>query len=188
MSKGSSMTEYTSEALYTIDEHETCLSAVRDLAATSPDGVLFKRPKNFDWVDVTVAEFLEDVYAVGKGLVANGIEPGDRVVIMSDTRYEWTVLDYGIWAAGAITVPIYPSSSTSQCEWIVGNSGAKLAIAEKSGHTTRLSSFVKEGDRPEGDTSAHLNRVLEINSGAIDILVNDGKEAGIEQDLSLIHI
>ncbi|MBC6794157.1 long-chain fatty acid--CoA ligase [Corynebacterium sp. LK28] len=177
------MTEYTSEALYTIDEHETCLSAVRDLGAESPDGVLFKRPKNFDWVDVTVAEFLDDVYAVAKGLVANGIEPGDRVVIMSDTRYEWTVLDYAIWAAGAITVPIYPSSSTSQCEWIVGNSGAKLAISEKSGHTTRLSTFVKEGDRPEGDDSAHLNRVLELNSGAIDILINDGKEAGIQQEV-----
>lgn len=86
------MTEYTSEALYTIDEHETCLTAVRDLGAESPDGVLFKRPKNFDWVDVTVSQFLDDVYAVAKGLVANGIEQGDRVVIMSDTRYELSLI------------------------------------------------------------------------------------------------
>ncbi|HIW96274.1 MAG TPA: long-chain fatty acid--CoA ligase [Candidatus Corynebacterium gallistercoris] len=174
-------TEYTCEALYTIGENETCLTALRDLGAESPKNVIFNRPVQFEWVDVTVEDFLQQVYDVAKGLVANGVEQGDRVVIMANTRYEWTLLDYAIWAAGGITVPIYPSSSTSQCEWIVQDSGAVLAVGETEEHCTKLQTFVKEGERTEGE--AHLTRVLGFNSGAIDILVNDGKEAGIGQDV-----
>ena len=175
------MTEYTSEALYSIEQSETILTAARDLAKNQPETVSFKRPVNFEWAEVTIGDFLENAYAIARGLIANGIEQGDRVVIMSETRYEWSLLDFAVMAAGAISVPIYPSSSTSQCEWIVQDSGAKIAIGENDSHTTRLETFLREGE-PTGDR-AHLNRVLSINGGALDILVNDGKEAGIEQDV-----
>lgn len=175
------MTEYTSEALYSIEQSETILTAARDLAKSQPETVSFKRPVNFEWAEVTIGDFLENAYAIARGLIANGVEQGDRVVIMSETRYEWSLLDFAVMAAGAISVPIYPSSSTSQCEWIVQDSGAKIAIGENDSHTTRLETFLREGE-PTGD-QAHLNRVLSINGGAIDILVNDGKEAGIEQEV-----
>ena len=77
-------------------------------AAEAPDAVVFSRPATTgsEWADVTAAEFLAEVSAVAKGLVAAGVEPGDRVAIVSRTRYEWTLLDYATWFAGAVKVPI----------------------------------------------------------------------------------
>ncbi|MBC2681138.1 AMP-binding protein [Corynebacterium sp. 4HC-13] len=173
-------TEYTSEALYTVGENETLISALRDLQAEKPNLVTFNRPVNFDWEQVTVTQFLNEVYAVAKGLIANGLEAGERVVIMSNTRYEWTLADFAIQACGATSVPIYPSSSTSQCEWIIQDSGAVLAFAEDSEHSTRLNTFVKEGER-QPDT-AHLNRVFTFNQNAIADLVKEGEEADIPQE------
>lgn len=168
------MQEYSSEALYTVGENETCLTAIRDNALKRPQTILYSRPRKFEWVDVRADEFLREVYDVAKGLIANGIGQGDRVVLMSDTRYEWSLLDFAIMAAGAVSVPIYPSSSTSQCEWIVQDSGARLGIAEKSGHAVRLRTFVKEGEPVEG--TAHLRRVLSFNEGAVATLVEEGKD------------
>ncbi|MGN0095643.1 MAG: AMP-dependent synthetase/ligase [Corynebacterium sp.] len=168
------MQEYSSEALYTIGENETCLTVLRENTLKRPQTILYSRPRKFEWVDVRADEFLREVYDVAKGLIANGVEPGDRVALMSDTRYEWSLLDFAIMAAGAVSVPIYPSSSTSQCEWIVEDSGAKLGIAEKSGHATRLRTFVKDGEPVEG--TAHLNRVLSFNEDAVGTLVAEGKD------------
>ena len=71
------------------------------------------------WADVTAGEFLEEVRAVAKGLIAAGVEAGDRVALISRTRYEWTLLDYAIWFAGAATVPVYETSSAEQVAWIL---------------------------------------------------------------------
>lgn len=167
------MQEYSSEALYTVGEHETCFTALRDVARRTPSAVLFSRPRNFGWVDVRADEFVREVYAVAKGLIANNVEHGDRVVIMSETRYEWSVLDYACMAAGVVSVPVYPSSSTSQCEWIVRDSGAHFAVAEDGNHETHLATFLRDGE-PEPDT-AHIRRVLRINNGALDTLIEEGK-------------
>ncbi|MDN6376613.1 AMP-binding protein, partial [Corynebacterium sp.] len=105
------MQEYTSEALYTIGENETCLTVLRDNTLERPQTILYSRPRKFEWVDVRADDFLREVYDVAKGLIANGIEQGDRVALMSDTRYEWSLMDFAIMAAGAVSVPIYPSSS-----------------------------------------------------------------------------
>ena len=72
--------------------------------------------------------------ALAKGLIAKGIAPGDRVALMSKTRYEWTLADYAIWCAGAVTVPIYETSSSEQVAWILGDSGAVAMIAESEQH------------------------------------------------------
>ena len=71
-----------------------------------------------------------DVTALAKGFIATGIAAGDRVALMSRTRYEWTAIDYAIWAAGATTVPIYETSSTEQVEWILTDSGARALVVE----------------------------------------------------------
>ncbi|MGP5082543.1 AMP-dependent synthetase/ligase [Corynebacterium variabile] len=167
------MQEYSSEALYTIGENETCLTVLRENTRRRPQTVLYSRPRKFEWVDVRADEFLREVYDVAKGLIANGVGQGDRVVLMSDTRYEWNLFDFAIMAAGAVSVPVYPSSSTSQCEWIVEDSGAVIGIAEKSGHATRLKTFVHATAPAEG---AHLDRVLSITDGAVETLTAEGKD------------
>lgn len=167
------MQEYSSEALYTIGENETFLTVLRENTRRRPQTVLYSRPRKFEWVDVRADEFLREVYDVAKGLIANGVGQGDRVVLMSDTRYEWNLFDFAIMAAGAVSVPVYPSSSTSQCEWIVEDSGAVIGIAEKSGHATRLNTFVHATAPAEG---AHLDRVLSITDGAVETLTAEGKD------------
>ena len=100
--------------------------------------VVFSRPGADGWEGVTAAEFHDQVRAVAKGLVAAGVEAGDRVALISKTRYEWTLLDYAIWFAGAVTVPIYETSSAEQIAWILEDSGARAVVAETSEHVARV--------------------------------------------------
>ena len=87
---------------------------------------------------MTCREFRDEVIAVARGLIAAGIQPGARVALMSRTRYEWTLLDYAIWAAGGVTVPIYETSSAEQAAWILADSGAVAIIVETTAHATLL--------------------------------------------------
>ena len=102
------------------------------------DTVVFSRRTGDEWSDVTAAEFLDEVQAVAKGLVAAGVEVGDRVALLSKTRYEWTLLDYAIWFAGAVTVPIYETSSAEQIGWILQDSGTRAIVAEGPDHLARV--------------------------------------------------
>ena len=98
-------------------------------AREAGDKVAFsRRGADGRWEDVTAAQFLGDVTAVAKGLVAAGIGVGDRVALVSKTRYEWTLLDYAIWFAGAVTVPVYETSSAEQVAWILEDSGARAVV------------------------------------------------------------
>ncbi|MGI9156624.1 MAG: AMP-dependent synthetase/ligase [Marmoricola sp.] len=126
------------------------------------DSVVFSRRSGSAWSDVTAATFLAYVRAVAKGLVAAGVQPGDRVAVMSRTRYEWTVVDYAIWFAGAATVPIYETSSAEQVEWILADSGARAAIVETHEHAGRVN-----GCR---ERLTQLHHVWSIDAGAIDLL------------------
>lgn len=101
-------------------------------AAETPDTVILRRQEENGWRPVTAREFAREVTAVAKGLIAAGVEPGGRVAVMSRTRYEWTVLDFAIWAAGGQTVPVYATSSAEQVEWIVRDSGARHIIVESA--------------------------------------------------------
>jgi long-chain acyl-CoA synthetase len=102
------------------------------------DDVAFARMIDGAWTDVTLREFHADVVSVAKGLVAAGVELGDRVALLSKTRYEWTVTDYATWWIGAVTVPIYETSSVAQIEWILADSGAVVAIVETADHAARV--------------------------------------------------
>ncbi|MFB6939293.1 AMP-dependent synthetase/ligase [Streptomyces chartreusis] len=106
-------------------------------AAEEPDAVVLRRREGGDpiWRPVTAAAFAREVTAVAKGLIAAGLEPGGRVAVMSRTRYEWTVLDFAIWAAGGQTVPIYATSSADQVEWIVRDSGVRHVVTETKENT-----------------------------------------------------
>ena len=87
---------------------------------------------------MTWREFAGQVRAVAAGFMAAGIRPGDRVGLMSRTRFEWTLLDYAILTAGGVTVPIYPTSSLEQIEWILGDSGAVAVVVETNDHAAKI--------------------------------------------------
>ena len=106
-----------------------------------PGAVMLRRRTTRDgWQDVTAGQFRTEVAALARGIIAAGIDPGDRVGLMSRTRYEWTLIDYAIWAAGGVTVPVYETSSAEQVEWILGDSAARAIFAETSTHEQIISS------------------------------------------------
>ena len=172
------MQEYSTEALYRVGEKETCLTALLENYRKRPKLILFTRPVNFEWVNVTAEEFVKDVYAVAKGLIANGVQKDDRVALLCETRFEWSLLDFAIMAAGAISVPIYGSSSASQIQWIIEDSGAVFGITETPEHTElmQLLELDKEGKPRISDSTSKLRRVLEINSSAVDTLKFEGRD------------
>jgi long-chain acyl-CoA synthetase len=134
-------------------------------AREAPELVVFSlRPATGvgEWTGVTARQFLEDVRAVAKGLIAAGIEPGDRVALISRTRYEWTLLDYATWFAGGVTVPVYETSSAEQIRWILEDSGARAVVAEGPGHVTRVNEL-RSG-------LTELNHVWSFADNAVEIL------------------
>jgi long-chain acyl-CoA synthetase len=130
--------------------------------------VAFSRRSGSGWQDVTAARFLGEVSAVAKGLMAAGIEAGDRVALISRTRYEWTLVDYAIWFAGAVTVPLYETSSADQIAWILRDSGARAVLAEGPGHLARIAEV--RGDLEQ------LNHVWAFEDNAIDVLTRLGAD------------
>src|SRR6266516_3608815 len=115
-------------------------------AAEQPQAVVLRRPSGPSgvsgaWSDVTASQFKDEVIAIAKALVAAGIEAGDRVALMSHTRYEWTLIDYAIWTAGAVTVPVYETSSAEQAEWILSDSGARACFVETASYKDIIGSF-----------------------------------------------
>jgi long-chain acyl-CoA synthetase len=114
-------------------EHPTTgniTNIITDRVATEPGRVLLSRPLGDGWQPVTAVEFDQEIRSVAKGLIAHGIARGDRVAIMAKTRYEWTILDFAIIYCGAITVPIYETSSAEQIKWILSDSGSALLVVE----------------------------------------------------------
>ncbi|GAA1531692.1 AMP-dependent synthetase/ligase [Streptomyces albidochromogenes] len=139
-----------------------------DNAREAPaDPVIGRRQHDGTWHDMTAAEFAADVLAVAKGLVAEGLRPGDRIAIMSRTTYEWTLLDFAAWAAGLITVPLYPTSSAFQARWILQDSGA-VACAVESADQARVIS-------PERQHLHDLAHLWEFDTGAVDRLRAAGR-------------
>jgi long-chain acyl-CoA synthetase len=123
--------EYSIPALAEIPVSASLADMVTRRAAEQPRAVALRRKATGGaWEDVTTAQFRDEVHALAKGLAAAGIEPGDRVAIMSHTRYEWTLADYAVWTVGAVAVPIYETSSAEQAEWILADSGARAVIVE----------------------------------------------------------
>ncbi|HET6296777.1 MAG TPA: AMP-dependent synthetase/ligase [Kribbella sp.] len=131
-------------------------------ASSHPDTAVFSRRVEGGWLDVSAAEFARQVSAAAKGLIAAGVKHGDRVALLSATRYEWTLIDYAIWSIGASTVPIYETSSASQIQWILTDSEAVAAVVENAAHGA-----VVESARAEAPA---LQEVWQIESGAVDEL------------------
>ena len=109
-----------------------------DVAAARPDAPALARREGGAWRDVSAAAFRDEVLAAAKGLVAAGVRPGDRIGLMSRTRYEWTLLDFAIWCAGAVSVPVYDTSSAEQACWMLGDAGAVGCFVETGEHAATV--------------------------------------------------
>ncbi len=142
-------------------------------AAEAPDAVVLRRRENGVWRPVTAAAFAREVTAVAKGLIAAGLEPGGRVAVMSRTRYEWTVLDFAIWAAGGQTVPVYATSSAQQVEWIVRDSGARFVVTETAENTGTVTTGTAGHPEPP--------RVWQLDAQALPELVELGRDLPDEE-------
>ncbi|MEE4541630.1 AMP-dependent synthetase/ligase [Streptomyces sp. V4-01] len=163
------MREFSLPALYEVPADGNLTDLVRRNAAQHPDtAVLGRKDATGTWQDVTAAAFLTEVRAAAKGLIASGVQPGDRVALMSRTRYEWTLLDFAVWSAGAVTVPVYETSSASQVEWILGDSGAVALVVESGAHEGLVES-VRE-------RLPQLKHVWRIDAGAVDALTAAGTD------------
>ena len=162
------MQEYSSPQVIEVDDSACLLDAVLQHAKSGPDDVVFTRRVDGRWVAVTAKEFATEVRSLAAGLIAGGIQAGDRVGLMSKTRYEWTLCDYAIWAAGAVTVPIYETSSAEQVQWNLGDSGAVGAIFESAMHQ---STFDSVRDQLPG-----LRGTWNIDAGGLEDLAAAGRE------------
>ena len=141
-------------------------SIITDRVAKEPGRVLLSRPLGNGWQPVTAVEFDLEIRSVAKGLIARGIQRGDRVAIMAKTRYEWTVLDFAIIYCGAVTVPIYETSSAEQIRWILSDSGAVALIVE----SPILAQLAKPVLPPT------CKEILVITEDALPTLVHDGRD------------
>jgi long-chain acyl-CoA synthetase len=164
--------EFSLPALAEIPATANLANSVFRRAAEQPQAVMLRRPgPSGSWQDVTASQFSGEVVAVAKGLVAAGIGVGDRVALMSHTRYEWTLIDYAIWTAGAVTVPVYETSSAEQAEWILSDSGTRACFVETAGFEDMIGGF--------RDRVPELSQVWRIEE-ALDSLRAAGADVGDE--------
>jgi len=174
------MVQFDMPALVEADPHANATDLLLHRVKETPHAALFSVPNGEHWTDVTATEFHAAVIALSKGFVAAGIKPGDRVGLMCKTRYEWTLIDFAMWFAGASLVPIYETSAPSQLLWILGDSEAVALIVETADHFARFDEV-----RPE---LPFIHDVWQVDLGDLDKLVELGKnvdDAEIERRRSL---
>jgi len=162
------MDEFRTPLLIEVEPSKNLNDLLAARVTATPDRTLVERKVTADgpWVPITAREFDAEIVAVAKGLVARGVEPGDHVGIMSRTRYEWTLLDWAIWAVGAVPVPVYETSSAEQVQWILTDADVSLLVVETAAHAATVAQVRSE--------APHLRDVPIIDDGAIGALVAAG--------------
>ncbi len=165
------MNEITIPALIPAAVAGNLTNLISERAHFEPERVIVSRPLGDGWQPVTAKAYEEEIKAVAKGLVANGISFGDRVAIMAKTRYEWTVLDFAIWYAGAVPVPIYETSSAEQVEWILTDSAAVAIVVE----TPALAELVQPV------LPSTCKKVWNITYNALATLTHEGKDVSDDE-------
>ncbi|NLU66080.1 AMP-dependent synthetase/ligase [Streptomyces sp. HNM0574] len=161
------MREFTVPAMATAPQVGGLADAVYDHAAEDPQrAALAIKDERGQWRDVSALEFRDQVLALAKGLLAEGIRFGDRVAIMSRTRYEWTLFDFALWSIGAQVVPVYPTSSAEQVFWMMHDAEVSAAVVEHEDHSMTIGSVI--------DRLPRLKRLWQLNDGAVAKLTASG--------------
>nr|WP_145486271.1 MULTISPECIES: AMP-dependent synthetase/ligase [Streptomyces] len=170
------MREFTNPPLTSAPPVGGLADAVFEHAETDPGRVALGRKEAAgQWRDVTSAEFRDEVLALAKGLLASGVRFGDRVAIMSRTRYEWTLFDFALWTIGAQVVPVYPTSSAEQCFWMLYDAEVTAAIVEHEDHAMTIATVI--GRLPR------LRRLWQLDAGCVRELY----DAGAHLDDEVVH-
>lgn len=174
--------QFDTPALVPAEPKANATHILLDRVRETPNGALFSLPDGDGWTDVTATEFYDQVIALAKGFIAAGIKKGDRVGMMCKTRYEWTLVDFAMWFAGAALVPIYETSAPSQIHWILEDSEAVALIVETPEHLKRFEEI--RADAP------WVHSVWQIDDGDLDALVEAGtkiSDAEVEERRSSLH-
>ena len=186
------MKSFDAPALVVSDNKENITDLLINRAAKTPELPLYGVDQHDGtWKTVTAAEFLADVESVAKGLIASGIQPGQAVAIMSRTRYEWSLVDFAIWFAGAVTVPIYETSAPSQMEWILSDSDSVALFVENQEHLDRFEQIkasapmVRSAWTFDGDSLEQLRRLGKETSA--ETLEMRRKSAGLYDLATIIY-
>ncbi|MFE2520636.1 AMP-dependent synthetase/ligase [Streptomyces mirabilis] len=170
------MREFTNPPLASAPPVGGLADVIFDHAQEDPLRAAFgRKDENEQWRDVTAAEFRDEVLALAKGLLAQGIRFGDRVAIMSRTRYEWTLFDYALWTIGAHVVPMYSTSSAEQVFWMLHDAQVSAAVVEHEDHAMTIATVI--------DRLPQLRKLWQLDSGAVQELY----EAGTGIDDEVVH-
>ena len=170
------MREFSVPAPFSVGERDNVVAAVFEHERDDPDLVIFQRLIDDVWTDVTCAAAAAQIRAAALGLIKEEVRAGDRVAIFSATRYEWAILDFAILSVGAVTVPIYETSSAEQVRWVLQDSGAVLVFAETEAHANLVAELA--GELPA------LRRVLPIDGSgprALDVLADSGASVDVAE-------
>lgn len=161
------MKEFYAPAVVTPDPDANASDLLVDRVRQTPNGALFSLPTaDGGWSDLTAAEFHRQVKALAKGFIAAGVKPGEKIGFMCKTRYEWTLVDFATWFAGAVLVPIYETSSPSQVQYILDDSEANHMILETADHFSRFDEVA--GDLPK------ISHVWQMHLGDLEKLASTG--------------
>ncbi|OJU39132.1 MAG: long-chain fatty acid--CoA ligase [Microbacterium sp. 69-10] len=162
------MTQFEAPAIVPADPEANASDLLAIRAKETPDLAIFSVPDGAGWRDISAKDFETAVIALAKGFVAAGIQPGEKVGFIAQTTYEWTLVDFALFYAGAVMVPVYETSSPAQIQWIMEDSGAIALIVESPEHFARV-------DEVRGDL-ALVREVWQLHLGAIDALTAKGAE------------
>jgi len=162
------MDESRTPVLVEVDASDNLNDLLASRVRSTPDRVLIERHSEGRWLPMTAREYDAEIVAAARGLVAKGVQPGDRVGIMSRTRYEWSLLDWATWAVGAVPVPLYETSSAEQVAWILTDADVSLLVVETPAHAAVVAEV--------RDQAPSLREVMVLDEGAVAELVTAGAQ------------
>ncbi|MEO6082258.1 MAG: AMP-binding protein, partial [Umezawaea sp.] len=182
------MREVTTASLPTVPVAGGLAGLVHANAERIPSSTAFRRKTSSGWDRVTAREFRDEVVGVARGLIAAGVRPGDRVVLLASTRYEWTLFDFAIWAVRGVSVPVYVTSSAEQVDWIVSDSGATAAIVETDQHERLVRDAFAKADRdvPVWRIDAAVDELTKAGAAVPESEVHDVSRATEDSDAATI--
>jgi long-chain acyl-CoA synthetase len=162
--------QFDEPAVVPADPNANVTDLLVDRLALTPNLVLFSRPDGRNgWTPVTTAQFHAEVVALAKGFVAAGVQPGDKIGLICKTRYEWTLIDFAVWFAGAVLVPVYETSSPNQIQWILSDSGATALIVETADHFARFDEVHPELPAVETVWQIELGDLGKLSERGVDV-------------------
>ncbi|WP_311477953.1 long-chain fatty acid--CoA ligase [uncultured Gulosibacter sp.] len=166
--------EFHTPALVPHDPASSTYSLLLERVALTPETPLFSVPEGEGWRDISARQFLDEVHEIARGLIGSGIRPGERIAFIGTTSYQWSLIDYALWAAGAVMVPIYETDSPERINWIIDHSEAIAVIAQLPEHAEKITAH--EAPLPE-----RVRKLWQLHNGGMHELRQAGEGVTDEQ-------